>query len=208
MSTRSGSAPPADAAYLRSELLRLAPEDFVSYHVLDRVPWIFSNRSQYIDWKMALAAELDIDPFGIHVVGSSCLGVSLSPYKRFTPFHRGSDIDVAVVSSRHFDEAWRWLRNLGPLDGLANGSFEQDMFKWHRKNLVFEGTIATDKLLGYLPFGAKWKRALGRARRRPPTVDREIKARIYRDVESLREYQVRSVKALLAEIAPGDTIDI
>jgi hypothetical protein len=194
---------PADAVHLRSELKRLSPEEFVNYHVLDRVPWIFSGRDQYIGWKTALAVDLSVDPFAIHIVGSACLGFSLSPHKNFRSFHSASDIDIAVVSSQHFDSAWRWLRNLGPLDSLTKGSFEEDMFKWHRKNLVFEGTIATDRLLGHLPFGPSWRRALGKAAQREPTVDREIKARIYRDFESLREYQIRSAKATIAEILPS-----
>ncbi|MEU6000517.1 hypothetical protein ABZ837_22165 [Streptomyces sp. NPDC047197] len=200
MSNGNTSPTPVDASALREELLSLPPEEFVSHHVLDRVPWIFSDRMQYVKWKSYLAVDLDVDPFAIHVVGSSCVGLSLSPSKGLSAFHRGSDIDVAVVSARHFDEAWRWLRNLGPMDSLAVGSLEHDMFKWHRKNLVFEGTIATDRLLSKLPFGAQWRTAFGRARTRNPTIDREIKARIYRDVESLREYQVRSVKSLLAEL--------
>ncbi|MFI1576547.1 hypothetical protein ACH4VQ_37865 [Streptomyces anulatus] len=203
MTVDKTSRPPVDADHLRSELQRLSPEGFVNYHVLDRVPWIFSGRDQYIGWKTALAVDLEIDPFTIHVVGSACLGFSLSPHKNFKAFHGTSDIDIAIVSSYHFDSAWRWLRNLGPLDSLTKGSFEEDMFKWHRKNLVFEGTIATDRLLGYLPFGPTWRSGLGKAAQREPTVGREIKARIYRDFESLREYQIRSVKATVAEILPN-----
>ncbi|MEV8265448.1 hypothetical protein AB0P00_14995 [Microbacterium sp. NPDC077057] len=175
---------------------------FTSIHILDRVPAIFEDREQYAAWRSDLGAELEVDPLCIVIVGSTAVGVSLSPKddKRFRPFHDESDVDVAVVSARHFDEAWRWLRALGPLDALKGRPDEADLLGWHRRSLVFDGTIATDRLLPYLPFGATWQSALGRASLRAPTLDRDVKARIYRDFESLREYHRRNVESLKAEL--------
>jgi hypothetical protein len=187
---------------LISQLKHLTAEDFASRHVLDRVPWLFADRRQYIDWKTGLAAELEVDPYMLLVVGSACLGFSLSPYKRFSEFGLRSDIDIAVVSERHFDEAWRWLRELGPDNLVVRDSLEQEMFKWHRRNLIFDGAIATEKLLSKLPFGEKWASALGHAGKREPTQGRQLYVRIYRDVESLRKYHVRNIRSLqLAVVA-------
>lgn len=179
--------------------------EFTSIHILDRVPALFENREQYAGWRSDLGAELEVDPLCIVIVGSTAVGVSLSPKeeKRFRPFHEESDVDVAVISARHFDEAWRWLRALGPLDALkARSPEEADLLGWHRRSLVFDGTIATDRLLPFLPFGAAWQSALGRASRRAPTLDRDVKARIYRDFESLREYHRRNVAELQAKLGP------
>ncbi|MCX6501142.1 MAG: hypothetical protein NT132_01805 [Microbacterium sp.] len=182
----------------------LDPAAFTSIHILDRVPAIFDDRAQYAAWRSDLGAELEVDPLCVVVVGSTAVGVSLSPRpdKRFRPYHDDSDVDVAVISPRHFDEAWRWLRALGPLDALKGRPDEADLLGWHRRSLVFDGTIATDRLLPYLPFGAVWQSALGRASRRPPTLDRDVKARIYRDFESLREYHRRNVESLRASLQP------
>lgn len=183
-----------------SEALRtLDPAEFTSLHILDRVPALFESREQYAAWRFALGAHLDVDPLCLVVVGSTAVGVSLSPTKLFQAFHDGSDVDVAVISPRHFDAAWRYLRSLGPLNKLKNRP-EAELLKWHRRSLVFDGTIHTDGLLPYLSFGAKWQTALGHAARRSPTEDRDVKARIYRDFESLREYHCRNVESLRASL--------
>jgi hypothetical protein len=148
-----------------------------------------------------LAVDLDVDPFMVIVVGSAATGYSLSPHKNFSAFSPRSDIDVAIVSQRHFDDAWRWLRELGPVKLLKRGTLEHDMLNWHRRNLVFDGAIATDKLLSRLPFGPKWASGLGRAGKREPTVGRAIKARIYRDFESLRQYHVSGINDLKIQIS-------
>jgi hypothetical protein len=130
------------------------------------------------------------------VVGSAGVGFSLAPLKEFSEFSQGSDIDVAVVSQRYFEEAWKWLRELGPAKRLTKGSLEYDMLAWHRKNLVFDGAIATERLLSRLPFGARWRSGLGRAGKREPTIGRDIKVRLYRDFQSLRAYHVNNITEL------------
>lgn len=203
----SGSGHPDDSDDIAKEnlltsLKDLSAVDFASRQLLDRVPWLFSDRTQYIDWKTALAADLEVDPYMLLVVGSAAIGFSLSPWKRFTPFGQHSDIDVAVISMRHFDDAWRWLRGLKPSQSLSR--FERDMFTRHRESLVFDGAIATDKLLRRLSFGPKWASALGRAGKREPTVGRAVKVRIYRDFESLREYHVANINELKLRLVSAD----
>jgi hypothetical protein len=138
------------------------------------------------------------------VVGSAGLGFSLSPNKDFAPFGLHSDIDVAVVSQRYFDEAWRWLRGLRAVDLLERDRLERDMLSWHRRNLVFDGAIATEKLLPKLPFGSKWASAIGHAGGREPTVGRAIRIRLYRDVESLRIYHETNIRDLKVSLSASE----
>ena len=194
MDTTRDQFDPASKDSLLASLRDLSADDFASRQLLDRVPWLFSDRSQYIAWKAALAADLEVDPYMLVVVGSAAVGFSLSPSKDFSEFRPNSDIDVAVVSMRHFDDAWRWLRDLGPITLLSRS--EREMFMRHRTSLVFDGAIATDKLLRRLSFGPKWSSGLGQARTRQPTVGHSVKVRVYRDFESLREYHVRNINVL------------
>ena len=52
---------------------------------------------------------------------------------------------------------------LGPDNLVERDELERDMFKWHRRNLIFDGAIATEKLLPKLPFASTWMTALGHA---------------------------------------------
>lgn len=201
---------PASAVNLddvTAAIRNLDPAKFTSLHILDRVPAIFESREQYASWRDEIGRGLDVDPLCLAVVGSTAVGVSLSPdaQKQLKPFHDSSDVDLAVVSSRFFDEAWRWLRSLGPIDKLKTNSPDAaDLLNWHRRSLVFDGTIATERLLSFLPFGAEWTAVLGRAALLRPTQDRNVNARIYRDFDSLREYHRANVERLKIELLTAD----
>ncbi|MBZ4487416.1 hypothetical protein LQ938_01160 [Microbacterium sp. cx-55] len=171
---------------------------FTSLHVLDRLPHVFASREQYTAWRTVLGRGLGVDPLCIVVVGSGAVGFSLSPReeKRFRAFHGESDIDVAIISPTHFEEAWRNIRAM-------RGETARELrghWRHHRSSLVFDGTIATDTVLAHLSFGPQWASALGRVARVHPTMDRDVKARIYRDFDSLRDYQRRGVEKLRGEL--------
>lgn len=197
---------------VRERLLSLDSHAFTTLHILDRVPAIFESREQYAAWRSLVGRGLQVDPLNLAVVGSTCVGVSLSPKKTkfLRPFHAGSDVDLAVVSPRHFDQAWRTLRSWGPVEKLRLRSAEEaELLAWHRKRLVFDGTIATEQLLPFLDFGPQWASVLGRAGGTNPTQNRDVKARLYRDFESLRYYHAKNVDglkaALVADTLPDDT---
>jgi predicted nucleotidyltransferase len=137
------------------------------------------------------------------IIGSCSFGVSLNPNKNYRFFDHESDIDVAVVSEYHFTSAWRALRNLGSeihrLPTPAKKSVED-----HVKKYIYWGTIATDRILHILPFAKEWRIAIETMQNTLPTKGRIVKARIYRDFDSLRAYQVDNLKNLrLNEIEKG-----
>ncbi|WP_143266200.1 MULTISPECIES: hypothetical protein [Amycolatopsis] len=194
---------------LRDALLTYDAHRFTSHMLLDRVPWLWPDRASYVEWKSELAAGLDVDPYAIVVVGSACTGATLNPNKPlFSRFKETSDVDVAVISSHHFELAWKTLREIGRTSGQIPTRRERQIRQQHRNYLVFDGTIATDWILPNLPFGEQWRAALLAAERRLPNEQHEVKARIYRDLSDLRSYHVHNVeklrKRLLAESAGAD----
>lgn len=162
---------------------------FVTARLLDGVPAVWPQELSYIKWRHLVAAELDVDPMAVQLVGSARLGYSMNPRKNFRKFHGGSDLDIAVISPELFDKAWGELREI-----------IEDAFSSRNKNylrkLVFEECIALDIVLPRLSFGEQWSRSrdlfvqdLGGSFN-----NREINYRIYRNHKSLRNYQVKSVK--------------
>lgn len=170
------------------------PSDFISHYLYDRVPFIFNDdRALYIAWKHQLGKSLEVDPSSIMIVGSAATGVSLNPEKNFKVFDTESDVDVAIISNYHFTVSWRYLRNNGH-KRISLGQKSKIAWDDHVSRLIYWGTIATDKLLGLFPFGKEWLSAASKISQVQPTYGRDINFRIYSDYESLRSYQIQSVR--------------
>lgn len=169
---------------------------FLEEHLFDRVPHVFAeSRSNYVTWKRELGTAIDVDPACLTLVGSAAVGCSLNPNKNLKPFDKESDIDVAIISSYHFTIAWRYLRMNGNrryrLPEKTKNAWDEHVTKH-----IFFGTIATDRLLGVLPFGTDWLKAVGKMGTINPTQGRSVNLRIYADYEALRVYQSISVKKI------------
>lgn len=164
--------------------------------VVERIPFLFNeNFELYIDWKEMLSLQIGVDSKSIVFTGSSAVGVSLNPEKNFKAFDLSSDIDVAIISSHHFDISWHYLRNIGPSIFRMNQK-EKNAIADHRQRLIYWGTIATDKIVQLLPFGQQWQKALDNMRQIEPTKDKDINFRIYKDFEALRSYQTDGINKL------------
>jgi hypothetical protein len=126
------------------------------------------------------------------MIGSAAVGVSLSPAKNLRPFDSDSDVDIAVVSQRHFDIAWRHLRSLGSAQ-LSMPAPVREAIKDHKKHYVYLGVIATDQILVHLPFGPEWQQHLADMAKEAPTDGRAINVRLYHDSDALRFYHVEGL---------------
>ena len=174
------------------------PYEFLtSKWVLEKIPYIFNNDSEaYIKTKLELASLINVDSCSIIFVGSASTGFSLSPMKNFRKFNDQSDIDIAIISHYYFDIAWHTLRKIN----IYNLSREAILsIKAHREKYIYYGTIATDKILGLLPFGKEWVAAIESLKRYPIFENRDINFRLYRDHESLREYHINNFKRNLSD---------
>jgi len=164
--------------------------------VIDRTPYVFEgDQSRYVTWKSKLAEKIDVDGRAITLIGSASVGFSLSPEKNYCEFNEESDIDIAIVSSHHFELAWHTIRNLGAgIHGLNH--LQRNSLADHRSRLIYWGTFDTKHLLPKLPFGKQWFEAFEKMTAIDPTRDRDINARIYRDFESLSAYHTNNLNIL------------
>lgn len=183
-----------------SSELKIFKEDFGKYSydfltskwVIERIPHIFNNNSEiYLKTKIQLASLINVDSCSIIFVGSASTGFSLSPGKNFRKFNDKSDIDIAIISHYYFDIAWHTLRNTN-IHNVSNETAQS--IKEHRNKYIYYGTIATDKIIGLLPFGKEWLNAIQILQRSPLFENRDINFRLYRDHESLREYHINNFK--------------
>lgn len=167
----------------------------LSHRLFGGTPGLFEgNHAGWIEWRCQLADGLGVDDHGVLLVGSAAFGISLNPYNNFRPFNVQSDIDVAVLSYRHFDAAWFELREMRDKNWLSMPTAVKNELRKFAPNYVFAGAIAIDKLIGRLSFGKQWMVALNAMAGEEPTLDRDIKVRLYRDAEALRAYQMRGFR--------------
>lgn len=185
------------------DLRSLEPQSFVARHIFDRVPFAFgTDQAGYLDWRSLAAVQLGVDPAELTIVGSAAIGLSLNPQKNFKLFDMKSDIDIAVVSPYHFQVAWRFFRRNSTLRARLNNK-ERAAWDDHRQRLIYWGAVATDRLLARLPFGREWRTALDNIENASPTSN-AVNVRIYNDYDSLRQYQINSVRLRRDEILTAE----
>lgn len=178
------------------ELVTLPPDIIASLWIFSRIPYPFrGDAKSYEKWRRDLSKLVEVDSSEILITGSGAFGISLNPNKNYRSFDNKSDIDVAIISEHFFNLSWRHLRNLGStIHGMPAPA--KQAVRDHVEKYIYWGTIATDKILPFLPFGKKWSAALEQMSKTEPTKGRTIKARIYKDFDSLRSYQVNNFKHL------------
>jgi predicted nucleotidyltransferase len=182
------------AEFMREARTSALPAELVSRIILERLPFAFESKHEYFHWRHMLAEGLQVDAREILLVGSAATGRSLSARKKFGVFGKKSDVDIAVISPSHFDRAWNWFRHARPaLLGLDSEQLR--LFNQHRGGYIFDGMIAANVFLSYLPFGSDWNRELQRSEQYLPAKlrGRVLSVRIYRDSEALRRAQLEAL---------------
>lgn len=185
---------------LKKSVLERDLEDLLNELLFEQVPFIFTQSwSLFRTWRRELGLAVNVDPSEIIVVGSAATGQSLSPIKAFKAFDQESDVDVAIVSDHFFSEAWHHLRSVDlTLDALT--PTQRAAIVDHQKRYIYWGCIATDRILSLMPFAIRWVAARSNLAAMPPTSDRDINFRIYKDFRALRSYQLRGLKRLRAAL--------
>ena len=181
-------------------------EYVVSKWIVERLPVIFNgDEVLYLHTKLKIAELLDVDSCSVVFVGSSCTGFSLNPRKNCKKFDDKSDIDIAIISHYHFTEAWHWLRsqNIALLRGDVKKGYQK-----HRSFYIFDGTIATDQILSFLPFGHIWQEATKELEKMTIFKNREIHFRLYQDHKSLIDYHINNINKNLPELLGVSPMEI
>ena len=144
-----------------------------------------------------ISRELAIARDTIMVVGSGRTGFSLDPEKYGNPFSVRSDLDIAIVNSALFDDAWMdMLRVGGAYRTLKPGI--REWLKTHRQNLVYWVIVRPDSLPGVVRISSKWFSTFHGLSRNRTFASRTITGRLYRTRDHLLVHQMYSCDAVLA----------
>jgi hypothetical protein len=138
----------------------------------------------YFELKLAVAKEFEIHPNEVVMVGSAKLGFSIVPWKRYRLFNDSSDIDLAIVSPKLFEQVWAEVH-----DYSYGGSYWPDRQSFCE--YLFQGWIRPDKLPPDDRFGRSQKwweyfRGLTNSQRFGKY---KIRAGLYKSWHFLEKYQ-------------------
>lgn len=178
--------------------------EFTDGQLLGRRPWIFDADEAYHAWRRSVAGALSIEPSAVCIVGSAATGFSLSPRKAGRPFLRAhslnavaSDIDIALVDPNLFAMAWdtivRFDRELR-LRGTDEGRNRIRMN-------VYWGLVGQQTLPQNTEPARRLLTAMSVAGRQPPLRGYRLQSRLYRRIEDLRAYHIKSLRQLRAQLA-------
>ncbi len=120
--------------------------DFCRQNLLQGIPYVFNgNKEYYYKFRKRIAEHWDIHFQDIHITGSASLGFSI--FKQ-TTFSLDSDIDVAIVSSKLFEEIMGNIHKYQlELRAQRKTVSQQEIKKYHRfLEYVAMGWIRPDLL--------------------------------------------------------------
>lgn len=122
----------------KKDLSTLTAIQIVRKHILYGESCILPQ-DKYFDLRSKIAERFQLHPNEVLVVGSAKLGFSIVPNKLYRPFCDESDIDVAIVSSKLFDEIWETVFSYN-----HEGGYWSEYHEFIR--YFFRGWIRPDKL--------------------------------------------------------------
>lgn len=175
--------------------------DWVDENFLRPDPFAFSEEF-WRKFTLKCSRLLGVEANGVYCIGSGALGYSLSPGKMRGSepklFDEESDIDLAIISHRYFEDSWRHLRSIShPAQEALDKEFRENI-KWQKKRL-FDGAILVNHFVEYLPYGEVWLRGMSQlAQMVSVELGREVEIGlwIYRDYWSVRNYVAEGAVAV------------
>jgi hypothetical protein len=138
----------------------------------------------YFSLKNEIADFLSVHPNEVIVVGSTKLGFSIVPAKRYSPFGDQSDIDVAIISQRRFDLIW-----------TSVFEYEHEIGFWANRDkfskYLLRGWIRPDKLppSRKFSFGNDWFEFFRQLAASGRFGDIKVSGGLYREWNFLEKYQ-------------------
>lgn len=193
---------------IKSDIKKLSATDFYLKYIIKSTNWYFSEYQQtpsdeILDkmdfFKQIISQNFDVSFHSAQIVGSAKLGVSLSPKKAFRKFivdssdenQKESDIDIAIVSGKLFDEIWNELRSIRSKTVIP-----------HYRMLaasIFRGYINDKDFKDIDLIRKKWDEKIARSNiqlQDKLSIMHPISYRVYRSWEDLEDYQLDGIKEL------------
>lgn len=192
----------------KSELIQLiknsnSAEDYlriVRKHLIHGLPYVFDNKSaEYYDFREMIAKRWNVGFHEVLIMGSGKLGYS---YHKDSVFSNESDIDVAIINSKLFEDFCVEIRNfqykidkhieiLTKDENLKYNKFLSYMIKgWMRPDLIppkITGKLSSNEWFNYF-------KSISYSNN--PAGNYKISAGLFKNYEYMEWYYVNSIMSV------------
>lgn len=177
----------ARVSAFKNDLRIMSSVDIIRRHVIHGACYVLTDHAYY-DLRSKVAAQYNLHPNDVYVVGSGKLGFSIAPKKRYRHFADESDIDVVVVSSTLFDVFWKKVHYYA-----EHGGYWEQCVQFKRYH--FNGWIRPDLLPPEKSFeeALRWWTFFNGLSQSGLYSSFRVRGAIYRELYFLESYQLRSV---------------
>lgn len=176
--------------------LKYPTGDIVHKHILTGAPIALSDEGYFL-LRNRVAAKFRIQPVEVVLVGSCRMGFMLMDKSeqdrpRYSHVHPGSDLDIAIVSARLFNEYWDLVHGYSNVNWAFLTTDQGVRFQ----QTLFCGWIDPDGLPPSNQFAKarEWWQFFREITQDRRYGNRRANARIYRSWEKIALYQQRAVE--------------
>lgn len=200
-----------DSEIIKNDIKILSAREFYIKYIIKSNNWYFSEyqntpSDELLDkmdcFKEIISKNFDVSFHSAQIVGSAKLGISLAPKKAFRKFiisanenEKESDIDLAIVSGKLFDEIWNKLREIRNKTAIPR-------YKALSAS-IFRGYINDKDFKDIDLIRREWEEKIAKSNIRLQddlSIVHPISYRIYRNWEDLEDYQLDAIYELKEEM--------
>ena len=183
----------------KDDLVNLSPLNVIRKNIIYGDCFMLTD-DLYFEIRSIIAEKYNIHPNDVLIVGSSKLGFSIAPHKRYRHFTDTSDIDIVIVSDVLFSRIWESVHSY-----WAYGGYWEDERDF--KHYLFQGWIRPDKLPASRSFelANEWWEFFNALSASGKYASYKIRGALYKNWYFLEAYQLRSVTACVDELRLGST---
>ena len=99
----------ADLADFKKRLRFDDPKQLISSFLFNQLPWALNSPERFHQFSFQIQKDWPFSSY-IGLAGTANWRYSLNPKKLFSEYSKHSDIDVVVISAKHFQEVWDEMR--------------------------------------------------------------------------------------------------
>lgn len=188
---------------IKTDVINLSSKNFIIKYLLKSDNWYFNEYlgldsvksiQMMEELKGILNSKIGIAYHNVLMVGSGKTGCSLSPDKNFKTFNENSDIDIAIISSKKFNDMWAKIREASMNEHIAYN---------HIASAVFRGFI-NEKHFSSIDFARQYWNSqiedMNRCIQEEIGIYHPVNYRIYRSWEDLETYHINGINILRKNI--------